>query len=98
MSGVFRAVARRLLLAWAFGYGLFTMGLFGLLAVWHGYFFSRPSEKQTLELQLGRSPGVSQVPPRLQPQARSLHYYFIYQPVIVCGISRASSPVLLTNS
>lgn len=68
MSGVFRAVARRLLAAWAFGYGLFTMGVFGLLAVWHGYFFSRPSEKQTLELQLGRSPGVSQVR-RPQPQA-----------------------------
>ena len=73
MSGVFRAVASRLLAAWAFGYGLFTMGLFGLLAMWHGYFFSWPSEKQTLELQLGKSPGVSQVLPRLQPQARKIY-------------------------
>lgn len=72
MSGVFRAVASRLLAAWAFGYGLFTMGLFGLLAVWHGYFFSRPSEKQTLELQLGRLFGVSQVL-SIQPQARKTY-------------------------
>ena len=53
MRSVLDTIASRLLSAVSFGYGLFTMFLYGLLAMRKGYFFKGPSEKEILELQLG---------------------------------------------
>lgn len=53
MSSALNTIASRLLSAATFGYGLFTMLLYGLLAIRKGYFFKGPSEKENLELQLG---------------------------------------------
>lgn len=39
----------------AFSYGLFTMFLYGYLAIRKGSFFKKRTERQDLGLQLGRS-------------------------------------------
>lgn len=38
----------------AFGYGIFTMILYGLIALKSGTYFTRRTEKESLELQLGK--------------------------------------------
>lgn len=48
-----RSIGRALLKVAAFGYGLFTLGLYGLTAVFRGIYFKWPSEKDKLELKLG---------------------------------------------
>jgi len=53
MSSALNTIASRLVSAASFGYGLFTMFLYGLLAMRKGYFFKGPSEKENLELHLG---------------------------------------------
>ncbi|KAK2767480.1 hypothetical protein FQN54_003637 [Arachnomyces sp. PD_36] len=37
-----------------FGYGLFTLGLYALIAIWQGTFFKRPTEQENLEFELAR--------------------------------------------
>lgn len=37
-----------------FLYGLFSLGLYGFRAVSKGYFFRKTTEKETLELQIGK--------------------------------------------
>lgn len=54
MRGVLCIMASRVLLpALTFGYGIFTMALYALISMRHGYFFKGTSEKELLELQLG---------------------------------------------
>lgn len=38
----------------AFGYGIFTVILYGLISLRSGTYFTRRTEKESLELQLGK--------------------------------------------
>jgi uncharacterized membrane protein len=46
-------LSRALTAVLVFSYGLFTVILYGLIAVKNGTYFKRPTEKEELELQLG---------------------------------------------
>jgi uncharacterized membrane protein len=46
-------LSRALTAVLVFSYGLFTVVLYGLIAVKNGTYFKRPTEKEELELQLG---------------------------------------------
>jgi uncharacterized membrane protein len=48
-------LSRALTAVLVFSYGLFTLVLYGLIAVKNGTYFKRPTEKEELELQLGES-------------------------------------------
>lgn len=59
MNGVLGAMASRLMSALAFGYGLFTMIMYELIAIRNGCFNKGSSEKEVLELQLGMASGLA---------------------------------------
>lgn len=44
---------RSLIYAFALGYGVFTVFLYGIFAIRFGYFFRKTTEKEALDLQLG---------------------------------------------
>jgi hypothetical protein len=52
-------LSRALTAVLVFSYGLFTLVLYGLIAVKNGTYFKRPTEKEELELQLGESADYS---------------------------------------
>lgn len=54
-GGIVKAGAAGLKSAMMFSYGLLTLFSYMAVAIRAGYFFSRPSEKERLELQLGMS-------------------------------------------
>lgn len=62
-GGIVKAGAAGLKSVLVFTYGLATFFMYMLVAIRAGYFFSRPSEKERLELQLGMS--IIALAPRL---------------------------------
>lgn len=52
-GGILNAVAGPLKSGLSFSYGLFIMIFYGVVSICAGYFFTPPSEKELLELQLG---------------------------------------------
>lgn len=54
-GGIVKAGAAGLKSVLVFSYGLTTLFMYMVIAIRAGYFFSRPSEKERLELQLGMS-------------------------------------------
>lgn len=46
--------------AFVFGYGGFTMMVYAVRAILNGSFFKRATEKETLELQLGKCSPLKQ--------------------------------------
>lgn len=48
------SITKAIVKAVAFGYGIFTVILYGLIALKSGTYFTRRTEKESLELQLGK--------------------------------------------
>lgn len=47
-------ITKAIVTAAAFAYGVFTVILYGLIALANGTYFTRRTEKESLELQLGK--------------------------------------------
>lgn len=50
------SISKAIITAAAFAYGVFTLILYGLISLKKGTFFARRTEKESLELQLGKDP------------------------------------------
>lgn len=48
------SITKAVIKAAAFGYGIFTVILYGIIALSSGTYFTRRTEKESLELQLGK--------------------------------------------
>lgn len=81
-----KSLSRALIGAAVFSYGLFTVALYGFIALAKGTYFKRPTENEKRDLQLGKL---------------CIHHYegslLTFQLAIACGIYLETSKVSLTT-